>query len=597
MYIFFQPMFKIINSYILFLFIIRAHCSINDDFKQAKYIKDFNSYEEYQEAFKNNELKYGFLLMYNSHCGFCIKFSSNYIALSEIYHDHLFFYSVGTDHGKYTKDFDIRGFPTILFYNNGSYSEYNQKRGINKISLFIKNYIPFIGCTEISYKNIRTVLDDIYQKNDRNLLIGFLSEKKIINSFTNLTNDFINEYLDLCYYIIRNESTTERPNEVFLNMKENEIWTINRIKGENTFIFNENNYKQNLFKNVINIYEDINNENKLNLLKRMKNKDYILFIYNDDNMKNEYINKINKLYNSGEDEKFFKYYYILFNINILKEKYRNLEINKIFHVSNNFKNQAIIEDLNKYLNINEDNNSELIETEKITNNNNLISSLGIKNTINQKVSEINDKNKNEGINNSIQNTQIIKEVKIEIKEENITIKETGITKENDNFRDDPRNDQIIQNKIKDEKKEEKSPINDKNRVNETVSNDKQIKDNEINNKRKEKNIFSKDFRQKRRERKFNFTSIKNKIHEESKIKNMHNKQKDKNIKNIQNDDDDDENDSKQSSNKIMKLFIVICVMALVIYFIFTRYLCVGFIKIDDNQIIEFNNQANKLEII
>ena len=598
MYIFFQPMFKIINSYILILFIIRAHCSINDDFKQAKYIKDFNSYEEYQEAFKNNELKYGFLLMYNSNCGFCIKFSSNYIALSEIYHDHLFFYSVGTDHGKYTKEFDIRGFPTILFYNNGSYSEYNQrKRGVNKISLFIKNYIPFIGCTEISYKNIQTVLDDIYQKNDRNLLIGFFNEKKIINSFTNLTNDFINEYLDYCYYIIRNESTTERPNEVFLNMKENEIWTINRIKGENTFIFNENNYKQNLFKNVINIYEDINNENDLNLLKRMKNKDYILFIYNDDNMKNEYINKINKLYNSGEDEKFFKYYYILFNKNIAPEKYRNLEINKIFHVSNNFKNQAIIEDLNKYLNINEDNNSELIETEKITNNNNLISTSDITNTINQKVSEVNDKNKNEGINNSIQNTQIIKEVKIEIKEENITIKDTGITKENDNIRDDPRNDQIIQNKIKDEKKEEKSPINDKNRVNETVSNDKQIKDNEINNKRKEKNIFSKDFRQKRRERKFNFTNIKNKIHEESKIKNIYNKKKDKNIKNIQNDDDDDENDSKQSSNKIIKLFIVICVMALVIYFIFTRYLCVGFIKIDDNQIIEFNNQANKLEII
>jgi hypothetical protein len=143
----------------------------------------------------------------------------------------------------------------------------------------------------------------------------------------------------------------------------------------------------------------------------------------------------------------------------------------------------------------------------------------------------------------------------------------------------------------------KGAANDKNRVNETVSNDKQIKGNEINNKRKEKNIFSKDFRQKRRERKFNFTNIKNKIHEESKIKNMHNKKKDNNIKNIQEDDDDDENDSKQSSNKIIKLFIVICVMALVIYFIFTRYLCVGFIKIDDNQIIEFNNQANKLEII
>ena len=290
MFAFFKKIFKRINIFILF--IITVHCSIHDDFKQAKYIKDFNSYEDYQEAFKNNKLKYGFLLIYSFYCPHCIMFSPNYITLSEIYHNDLFFYAAGMDYRKYRDEFNIRGFPTILFYNNGSYFEYNERRGVDKISAFIRNYIPYISCTEISYNYIRTVQNDIYQENDRNLLIGFFNEKKIINSFINLTNDFINEYLDLCYYIIRNESTTDRPDKKFLNMKENEIWTINRIKGENTFIFNENNYKQNLFKNVINIYEDINNENKLNLLKRMKNKDYILFIYNDDNMKNEYINKI-----------------------------------------------------------------------------------------------------------------------------------------------------------------------------------------------------------------------------------------------------------------------------------------------------------------
>ncbi len=603
MYIFFQPMFKIINSYILILFIIRAHCSINDDFKQAKYIKDFNSYEEYQEAFKNNELKYGFLLMYNSNCGFCIKFSSNYIALSEIYHDHLFFYSVGTDHGKYTKDFDIRGFPTILFYNNGSYSEYNQKRGINKISLFIKNYIPFIGCTEISYKNIQTVLDDIYQKNDRNLLIGFFNEKKIINSFINLTNDFINEYLDYCYYIIRNESTTERPNEIFLNMKENEIWTINRIKGENTFIFNENNYKQNLFKNVINIYEDINNENKLNLLKRMKNKDYILFIYNDDNMKNEYINKIIELYNLGKDEIFFKYYYILFNKFLAKEKYENLEINKIYHVSNDFENKIIIEDLNKYLYIDTNNKPKLKITEKINNNINSISSVDKINILRENISNINEKegiidrnNKNESISNSIKNIQIINEIKIETKEENLTIKDSKKIHESESTKEEQQNNQIIPKLIDIEIKEENSPINENKKTNKTAFNDTKNMDKEMNHEKNGKNFYYEDIRKKIKNRRFNFTMIKNKINKMPKEKIIHNEIKDENTKNIHMEYDDDDVE-EQSSNKIIKLLIVICIMVLVIYYIATRYLCVGFVKSDDNQVIEFNNQANKIEII
>ena len=53
----------------------------------------------------------------------------------------------------------------------------------------------------------------------------------------------------------------------------------------------------------------------------------------------------------------------------------------------------------------------------------------------------------------------------------------------------------------------------------------------------------------------------------------------------------------KKSNNLMKYLIILSIIALVIYFIVTRYLCVGFIKVNNNQILEFNNQSNKIEIV
>ena len=110
-------------------------------------------------------------------------------------------------------------------------------------------------------------------------------------------------------------------------------------------------------------------------------------------------------------------------------------------------------------------------------------------------------------------------------------------------------------------------------------------DKEMNHEKNQKNFYHKDIRKIIKNRRFNFTMIKNKINKNQKEKNIHNEIKDENTKNIHMEYDDD-NIEKQSSNKIIKLLIVIFVMVLVIYYIATRYLCVGFIKIDDNQIID-----------
>ena len=55
--------------------------------------------------------------------------------------------------------------------------------------------------------------------------------------------------------------------------------------------------------------------------------------------------------------------------------------------------------------------------------------------------------------------------------------------------------------------------------------------------------------------------------------------------------------SEQNSNSLIKLLIILAIIAISIYFLVTKYLCVGFIKVNDNQIIEFNNQSNKIEIV
>ena len=58
-----------------------------------------------------------------------------------------------------------------------------------------------------------------------------------------------------------------------------------------------------------------------------------------------------------------------------------------------------------------------------------------------------------------------------------------------------------------------------------------------------------------------------------------------------------ENIEPEKSNKILYILLSIIIFIMAIYYIFTKYLCVGFIKVYDSQIIEFNQSNNKLEIV
>ena len=548
----FKSFYNDINIFILlFTIFTSSHCSINNEFKGAKYIKDFKSFNDYQEAFKNNKLKYGFLLIYSNYCPHCMHFSQDFITLSEIFHKDLFFYTAGADHSKYQKEFWIRGFPTILFYNNGSYFEYKKKRSVKKISQFIRNYTQ-TSCTEIYYENIKTVKQDVYSEDDRNIIIGFFNKEKNINNFCEMTNSLKNGYEDLCYYVIRNETDKKRIDKNFLDMKENEIWANSKKYGDYKFIFNESNYKEILFQNVLNKYEDIYKNEDINLLKRMKDKDFIFFIYDNDKMKEDYIEKINELYDKEKEQNFFNYYYILYNKNINSEKFKNFDKDEIYHVSNDLLNQNIINDLNEFMNDNTKNKNQINKEEK---------SIKLKEIKSEQAEEKKNLEKiaiKGTIDKEKKNSETVKEVKIDMNEENIPIN-----------------------------------INEKN-ASEILSDEK--RNFEVKNS-KNKNFIKKDNLQLNKARK-KFNQKKNII-----IKNrfQHNNEKNSNTKyfkeNLDSKLDKFNDEGEESSNDIVKMLIFFVVIGIAIYIIITKYLCVGFIKVNDNQIIEFNNQPNTIEVI
>ena len=593
---------KNINIYILIITITFSQCSLNRGFRDAKYINDFKEYEEYKATFSINKLKNGFLLIYSPYCPHCINFAPNYITLSQIYHGNLFFYATSKDHGKFQRDFSFRGFPTILFYNNGTFTEYHRQRSVAKLSKYIRNSVHQLNCTEISYNRIKTVIDDVYKEDERNIIIGFFKEEKTIKSFTEITYSLTYGYIDLCYYVRKNESITDFNYKKFLDMKENEIWTNSKIKGENNFIFNEGNYQENLFEKVINIYEDINKDEDVKLFEKMKNRDFIVFAYNKDDIKTEYINKINKLFDDNKQNIFLEYYFILYNKNTDPKKLSDIENNKIYHISNDFQSKEIIEDLNNFLHILNKNTNKLSEKENKNDEANIISSNNIipryENLLNK------DNNENIKIENNIANnitnenklvenidSQKINDIKVEIKTEDI-----AINKSKDNIKNESSNSEnklipiivtginnmdkvkLIDKEVKKIRKEEISFYDKKNN---------EIKTTQIKRERKETLPLSKpkiDINPKE----FSHSNFKNKtlktrkFDSQIKYKNLINKMNDK---------------SEQNSNSLIKLLIILAIIAISIYFLVTKYLCVGFIKVNDNQIIEFNNQSNKIEIV
>ena len=537
-------------------------------FENAPYITDFKSVDLYEQAMKKNEIKHGFMLIYSVYCGHCRNFVPNYIKLSELFHNELFFYALGQS-TSYKKVFNnIYGFPTILFFSDKKYEEITFSRSVAKISNFIRKHTPY-PCREITYNNIDIVYNDVYQKDDRNIIIGyFKNNSEYINTFSSITNNLKNDYIDLCYYctdydLIKNDKDEKyKKFSIYSNINDNEVKSYSRNKGNNSFVFNDNikNYEQFLYDKVINTYEEINNDNII-ILERMNKKEFLFFSYNNDEIKQKFIKEINTLYNIITDINYNRYYYILYDIKSKIKYFTSFQNDKIYLVSKNLSNITIINDLNI---IKDKINENYFKIKDNTNYQSNIVTDGILDLVDN-TNEIDKKELKDNITIISLNNEMADIVE---EKDNIRINENDLNKNNEK-----ENSKIINNDLDKIKTDINLENNQLTKINIDNIEDKNNSKKEFQLKRDKKDI-------KKRNKNINKNAA-----------NMVNNKK------FYNEDKKEEKEVDEESNKIKYIFLTLLIFFIVMYYVFKKILCVGFIKVYDSQIIEFNQSSNKIEIV
>ena len=327
---------------IIINFFILSLCFLED----SEYIIDIYSSENLEEEINNNEKKTGMVLIYSTWCHHCKSFSKTYIKLSETYHNQLFFYAMSED-TDYSKKFpDISGYPSIFFYKNGTFIKNEGNRSFETLSKIIcDNYL--ISCSEIKFSEIKNIYVEYSQKEiSRNLLIGFFKDKDNINIYDSTSSKYLMNYIDFCYYC-KNYKNNKEINFINIEAKENMIISFNKQKGNSSFYLDKKNSETKnkfisyLHNYVINSYEDINRDNKLYSIKSIKNTLFYTFVYNSKdtkNIKKNYIEIFNKLYNMNKRQEKNLFNYILLDKNIkYNDKFGKMKENNLYLIDKNFK--------------------------------------------------------------------------------------------------------------------------------------------------------------------------------------------------------------------------------------------------------------------
>lgn len=639
------------NILILILSIFSQFYLIKCYFANTPYVKSFDKIDDFSIEIEKRPQFHGFVLIYSKYCGHCKHFAPNYIKLSEFFHKDLFFYALAHN-TRYNKVFKIDGFPTIFFYTGQNYTEIRIGRSVQTLSKFIRKHIEY-NCTEITYSNIDIAYSQIYNNEDRNFILGYFEPNSTyINSFTSITNNLLDNYLDLCFYCtdyklieIDKDKDKKYGNSIFKNIKGIEVRSFSRNRGENTYYFNknisdndnDNNYEQFLFNNVINLYEDINDGNDLRIFERIKNKNMLLFVYDTKNkdIKKKYIKFIEDLQNIITNKKDNPYIYLLINRNINYEKFRNLETFKIYSTSsnnlsdlsvfgniNNIKNKTIeIKNAKDKMEKKEKNekkdNKKANDNSVVSDNDNDYDNTDLDLHLLKKGNPIPDINDSNDIKNynalNINNLNKINNTKNNSEIHNYNLKRylnnsLNVTKmEKNNSKQNNGIYNLIKINADNIKNKSSNNINQNNNTNQF----EEKKINEINfnpERNKSKNsikinnqVLQKHKNNQKNKNMYNINKIKrNKIlnHSENiKLNKVQNKEKEKlkkKEKEMEKNNKQDENDDFKT--KAIIYILAILIIALIIYIIFAKYLCVGFIKVYDSQIVEFN-QPNKIEII
>ena len=153
-------------------------------------------------------------------------------------------------------------------------------------------------------------------------------------------------YIDFCYYC-KNYKNNKEINFINIEAKENMIISFNKQKGNSSFYLDKKNSETKnkfisyLHNYVINSYEDINRDNKLYSIKSIKNTLFYTFVYNSKdtkNIKKNYIEIFNNLYNMNKRQEKNLFNYILLDKNIkYNDKFGKMRENNLYLIDKNFK--------------------------------------------------------------------------------------------------------------------------------------------------------------------------------------------------------------------------------------------------------------------
>ena len=333
----------ILKSFVGIILIISVKCL----FDNTKYIKAYSDVNDlYKKIIQNGKIS--LILIYSESCPHCRRFEPDFIKLSEKYNSEFDFYILSSK-TNYNKKFTIRGYPTMFFYDGKEFIEHKGRNNFETISYILENDYSK-KCIEIDLDNFININKRFEEKYEQNYIFGYFPKEIIIQnqeenqdmqklisekSFQNFINNThqIISLIDNCYYI-RNLNNKEQISQYFGEFEEGTILTFSENKGINKFteyrnllVSNKdednsyyNNrikdigelYKKFLKEKIIDYYIDITDSKMANKLKMFAKRNILLFVYNNEQEKNDFIKKINILIGMTKNEKYPLFDYVLF---------------------------------------------------------------------------------------------------------------------------------------------------------------------------------------------------------------------------------------------------------------------------------------------
>ena len=318
-------------------------------FEKATFIKSISDVNELHKKLIS-EGKKSLILIYSDSCPHCRRFESHYIKLSEIYHSGFDFYALSSK-TNYKNKFKIRGVPTMFIFDGSDYIQHKGSNNFETISYILENDYSK-KCREIDLEYLNKINSDLKEndeKKDHNFILGYFPNENIImnkegnqqiqkliikNAFENFINNTnqILSLVDNCYYIrnFNNEEDqdlddemiegtvilfsenkginkfTEYHNFFIDNQEENEDYYNKRIKDIGIL------YQKFLNNKIIDYYIDITDSKMANQLRLFIKRNVLLFVYKNEEQKNNFKKQISILFGMTKNEKYPLFDFVLF---------------------------------------------------------------------------------------------------------------------------------------------------------------------------------------------------------------------------------------------------------------------------------------------